>query len=70
VVITMSVMPPFTYPNMSLHDHGVITVLHDLQVFPCSLNEGTMCVPRSASLELRPMVVFRPPLSALSRPLH
>jgi hypothetical protein len=27
LVITISVMPPFTYPNLSLYGHGVITVL-------------------------------------------
>jgi hypothetical protein len=39
VVITMSVMPPFTY-----HNHMAITVLRDLQIFPCPMNEDAMRV--------------------------
>jgi hypothetical protein len=38
MIITMSVMPPFTYPSLSLCSHGVITVLYDLQIFPCPTN--------------------------------
>jgi hypothetical protein len=39
MVITMSVMPPFTYPNLSLYSHKVITIICDLQIFPCPTNE-------------------------------
>jgi hypothetical protein len=39
MVITMSVMPPFTYPNLSLYSHKVITIVCDLQIFPCPTNE-------------------------------
>jgi hypothetical protein len=31
----MSIMPLFTYPNLSPYSHGVITVLWDLQIFSC-----------------------------------
>jgi hypothetical protein len=40
MVITISVIPLFTYPNLPLYSHMVITVLCDLQVFPCPMNEG------------------------------
>jgi hypothetical protein len=39
MIITMSVMPPFTYPSLSLCNHGIITVLCDLQIFSCPTNE-------------------------------
>jgi hypothetical protein len=39
----MSVLPPFTYPSLSLRSHRVITVHCDLQIFPC--------VPYVATLE-------------------
>jgi hypothetical protein len=35
MVITMSIISPFTYPNLSLCSKGVITVIHDLHVFSC-----------------------------------
>jgi hypothetical protein len=40
MVITMSVMPLFTYPNLSLYSHRVITVLYNLQIFLCPMNEN------------------------------
>jgi hypothetical protein len=40
VVITMSVMSPFTYANLSLYSHQVITILCDLQIFSCPMNKG------------------------------
>jgi hypothetical protein len=47
MVIKMSVMPSFTYPNLSLYSHGVITVLYDLQIFLCPMNEDVTCVHRN-----------------------
>jgi hypothetical protein len=35
MVITMSVILLFTYPSLSLHSQGIITILYDLQMFPC-----------------------------------
>jgi hypothetical protein len=51
MVITMFVLPPFTYPNLSLHSHGVITVLCDLQIFPCLTNESMTRVPYAVMLK-------------------
>jgi hypothetical protein len=47
----MSVLPLFTYPNLSLCSHGVITILHDLQIFLCPMNEEVTCVHCAAVLE-------------------
>jgi hypothetical protein len=47
----MSIMPPFTYPNLSLCSHGFITVLCDLQMFLCPKNEEATCVHCAAALE-------------------
>jgi hypothetical protein len=51
MVITMSVLPPFTYPNLSLRSHGVITVLCDLQIFLFPANENVTCVPCAMMLK-------------------
>jgi hypothetical protein len=51
MVITMSVMPPFTYPNLSLCSHRAIRVLCDLQMFPCPTNEEATCIHCAAVLE-------------------
>jgi hypothetical protein len=45
MVITKYVMPPFTYPNVSLYSHRVIIVLCDLQIFMCPMNDGATHVP-------------------------
>jgi hypothetical protein len=45
----MSVIPLFTYPNLSLYSHGVITVLLDLQIFPCPTIEDATCVHLATS---------------------
>jgi hypothetical protein len=52
MVITMSVLPPFTYSNLSLRSHGVITVLCDLQIFLCPANENVTRVPNTVTLRL------------------
>jgi hypothetical protein len=51
MVITMSVLPPFTYPSLSLCSHKVIIVLYDLQIFPCPTNGNMTRVPSAMSLE-------------------
>jgi hypothetical protein len=59
MVITISVMFLFTYPNLSLFIHGVITVLYDLQIFPCPTNGDATRVHRVATpstTALRPLV--------------
>jgi hypothetical protein len=43
MVITMFVLPPFTYPSLSLCSHRIITVLYDLQIFPFLVNENVSC---------------------------
>jgi hypothetical protein len=50
MIIIMFVMSPFTYPNMLLYSHGVITVLCDLQIFVSSTNEGATRVHCKAAL--------------------
>jgi hypothetical protein len=52
MVITISVMPPFTYPNLSLCSHEAIRVLCDLQMFPCPTNEEATCIHCAAVLEM------------------
>jgi hypothetical protein len=52
MVITMSVLPPFTYPDLSLRSHGVITVICDLQIFLYPANENMTCVPCAVTLKL------------------
>jgi hypothetical protein len=75
----MSVMSPFTYPNMSPYSHGVITVFWDLQIFSCPTNKnvthvhlvvspagktfGTLMTSDSA-----PFAVWRPPALGDLRP--
>jgi hypothetical protein len=53
MVITMSIISPFTYPSLSLCSHGVITVLCDLQIFPCPTNEDATHVHCVTTLETR-----------------
>jgi hypothetical protein len=38
VLITISVIPPFTYSSQWPYKHGVITVIWGLQIFPCPMN--------------------------------
>jgi hypothetical protein len=51
MVITMSVLPPFTYLSLSLCSHGVITVLCDLQIFLCPANGYVIRVPCAVTLK-------------------
>jgi hypothetical protein len=51
MVITMFILPPFTYPSLSLCSHRVITVLCDLQIFLCPTNEDVTRVPCATTLE-------------------
>jgi hypothetical protein len=53
MVITISVMPPPTYHNLSLHSHGVITSLCDLQIFTCPMNEDATHVHYATSPDTR-----------------
>jgi hypothetical protein len=53
MVITLSIMPPFTYHNLSLHSHGVITALCDLQIFMCPINEDATRVHCATSPDIR-----------------
>jgi hypothetical protein len=46
-------MPPFTYPNLSLYGHGVITVLLDLQIFLCPTNGNATRVLYATSSSAR-----------------
>jgi hypothetical protein len=48
----MSVLPPFTYPNLSPRSHGVITVFCYLQIFLCPMNEDMTRVHRVVALEM------------------
>jgi hypothetical protein len=52
MVITISVLPPFTYPSLSLCSHGVITVLCDLQIFLCPTIGNVTCVPCAVTLKI------------------
>jgi hypothetical protein len=45
MVITLSVMPSFTYPSLSLASHGAITTLYRLQLFVCPMNDSVTRVP-------------------------
>jgi hypothetical protein len=40
MVITLSVMPPFTYPSLSLASHGAIMVIYSLLLFVCPSNDN------------------------------
>jgi hypothetical protein len=53
MIITMYVMPPFTYPNLSLYSHRVITVICDLQIFSCPTNEDVKRVHYATSSDIR-----------------
>jgi hypothetical protein len=53
MVITMVVMPPFIYPNLSLYSHGVITILCDLQIFLHPTNQDATGVHCATSLDIR-----------------
>jgi hypothetical protein len=50
-VIKIYVMPPFTYPNLSMCSHRVIIILCDLQMFLCPTNEEATCVHCAVILE-------------------
>jgi hypothetical protein len=45
MIITLSIMPSFTYPSPSLTNHRAITVLYHLQLFVCPVNDSVTCVP-------------------------
>jgi hypothetical protein len=47
----MPVLPPFTYPSLSLRSHEVITILCDLQIFLCYTNGNGTCVPCVGTLK-------------------
>jgi hypothetical protein len=51
MVITISVMPPFTYPSLLPCSHKVITVLCDLQIFSCPTNGNVTRVHCTVTLE-------------------
>jgi hypothetical protein len=51
MVITMFIMPLFTYYSLSLCSHGVITVLCDLQIFLCLTNGDVTRVYYATTLE-------------------
>jgi hypothetical protein len=51
MIITISVPSLFTYPSLSLCSHGVITVLCDLQIFPCPANGNATRVPCAVTLK-------------------
>jgi hypothetical protein len=51
MVITISVLPSFTYPSLSLCSHEVITVFYDLQKFLCPTIGHTTCVHCTTTLE-------------------
>jgi hypothetical protein len=53
MVITTSVMHPFTCHNLLLHSKGIITVLYDLQMFSCPMNSGMTRVHCLAASETR-----------------
>jgi hypothetical protein len=53
MVIIISIMPLFTYPSLSPCNHGVITVLCDLQIFLCPTNGDVTCVHCIVMLETR-----------------
>jgi hypothetical protein len=53
MIITMSVILLFTYPNLSLDSHGVITFIWDLQIFLCPMNKDVPHVHRATSLSTR-----------------
>jgi hypothetical protein len=59
-VITISIMPPFTYPNLSLYGHGVITVFRDLQIFlhPTNGNVTHVLHAMSSSVRVSAMVMI------------
>jgi hypothetical protein len=38
---------------LSLHNHGVITILYDLQIFLCPMNEDATCVHCTTSPDVR-----------------
>jgi hypothetical protein len=48
----MSIMPLFTYHNLSPYSHRVITVLYDLQIFLCPMNvDATRVHPAMSPIE-------------------
>jgi hypothetical protein len=65
MIIIMSVMLPFTYHNLSLYSHRVITVLCDLQIFLCPTNEGVTSVYCATSPDIRTSGILMPFAAAL-----
>jgi hypothetical protein len=57
--ITMSVMPPFTYPSQWSYGHDVIIVLWVLQIFLCHINQDVTRV-HSAMLSVQRASVLAP----------
>jgi hypothetical protein len=51
MVITISVMPLFTYPSILLCSHRVITIICDLQIFSCPSIGDVTHVHCAATLE-------------------
>jgi hypothetical protein len=53
MVITLSVMPMFTYPSLSLASQGAIIVLYSLQLFVCRTTDNTTLSPalRASNME-------------------
>jgi hypothetical protein len=51
MIITMYVMPSFTYPSLSLCSHGVIIVLCDLQILLFPINRDVTRVHYATTLE-------------------
>jgi hypothetical protein len=67
MVITKYVMPPFTYPNVSLYSRRVIIVLCDLQIFLCPMNDGATHVPCATLPDTRTSGALMPYTTALLR---
>jgi hypothetical protein len=67
MVITIFVMPLFTYPNLLLCSHVVITVLCDLQIFPFPTTEYATCVHCATSPDIRTSGVLMTFPAALPR---
>jgi hypothetical protein len=53
VIIRISVMPLFNHYILTLHNHGVITILRHLQIFPIPTNRIPTCIIRSDSFVWR-----------------
>jgi hypothetical protein len=51
MIIILSVMPPYTYPSLSLASYRAITILYNLQLFVCPMNDNTTRIPSSQASE-------------------